>query len=273
MTTLGKIFTGLIAMMSIVFMAFATMIYSNDRDIRAQVNQMQAKLNAATTANQELTTENENLRNSLSSERAARQSAIAALESRSQRLVTRMRENQDRNDELVRRQRDALIAMNTAQTNFTNQADEVRRLRDLIRDIQEDRDDKFSQAIQLTDSVNLLRNAERGLLERQGQLITQVAHMRTLLESNGLDENMSVDNIPPDVDGEILDVGAKRVEISLGSDDGLRKGHTLDVSRGSTYLGRIVVTNTFPDVAVAEVLKLYRTGRIRRGDRVDTKID
>lgn len=67
--------------------------------------------------------------------------------------------------------------------------------------------------------------------------------------------------------------GKDLIEISLGSDDGLRKGHTVEVFRGSSYLGRARIVKTGPSQAVAEMLKEYQKGFIQKGDRVATRLD
>ncbi len=59
----------------------------------------------------------------------------------------------------------------------------------------------------------------------------------------------------------------------MGYDEGIRKGHFLEVTRGGRYLGKVRVTATTPGRAVAEILKDYRTGTIQKGDRVDTTLD
>ena len=73
----------------------------------------------------------------------------------------------------------------------------------------------------------------------------------------------------------MLGVGADGlIEISLGTDDGLLKGHTLEVYRkdGSAYLGRVEVTATQPDKAACKILPQFRQGPIQGGDRVTSKL-
>ena len=68
-----------------------------------------------------------------------------------------------------------------------------------------------------------------------------------------------------DADGKDL------IEISIGADDGRKAGHPLEVYRGNTYLGRIVIFKTGPDRAVGRIQKDLQRGQIKRGDRVTTK--
>jgi membrane-associated protease RseP (regulator of RpoE activity) len=63
------------------------------------------------------------------------------------------------------------------------------------------------------------------------------------------------------------------VEISLGSDDGMKEGGILHVyRRGGVYLGRVQVLATTPDRSAAKILRNARTGEIQKGDRVATSL-
>ena len=60
--------------------------------------------------------------------------------------------------------------------------------------------------------------------------------------------------------------------VSLGSDAGLTKGHTLDVYRldpAAEFLGTVRLTDVRPNEAVGQLLKRSRTA-VRVGDRVGT---
>jgi hypothetical protein len=99
-----------------------------------------------------------------------------------------------------------------------------------------------------------------------------MSQMKMVLDRNGLTPDSLVAHIPPKVEGVVLEVSDKDLlEISIGADDGLKIGHTLDVYRGNQYLGRIVIKKTNPDRAVGQVKKELQRGQIKRGDRVTTK--
>ena len=79
-------------------------------------------------------------------------------------------------------------------------------------------------------------------------------------------------DVPPALRGKVLAVNQNDLlEVSLGSDDGLRAGNTLEVFRGSSYLGRVQVLTTQSDRAVAKVLPDYKKGVIQKGDDVATR--
>ena len=66
------------------------------------------------------------------------------------------------------------------------------------------------------------------------------------------------------------------IEISIGLDSGLMKGHHLDVvrnrGRDSSYIGKIEITDVAADRAVAKVMPEFRRGVVQRNDEV-TYID
>ena len=88
-------------------------------------------------------------------------------------------------------------------------------------------------------------------------------------------ESTRYSGIAPPVDGVVLQVGSegKTIEISIGKDDGLMKGHLLEVIRdGGGWLGRVEVMQTQADKAVCKVLPEYLQRPIQRNDRVTTKL-
>jgi RNA polymerase sigma factor (sigma-70 family) len=87
---------------------------------------------------------------------------------------------------------------------------------------------------------------------------------------------------PPILEGKVRKVNDrdKKLEIDIGSDDGLIAGHELVVYRPDRprqttweveFLGRIRVLSTNPDQSVAKVIELFEGKKIREGDRVSTR--
>ena len=68
-----------------------------------------------------------------------------------------------------------------------------------------------------------------------------------------------------------IDDAAGLVDVSIGSDDGVRLGDVVDVSRGSQWLGRLVVQKVAYDTAVARIEA--KRGAIQKGDRISFKFD
>jgi anti-sigma factor RsiW len=87
-----------------------------------------------------------------------------------------------------------------------------------------------------------------------------------LLDSPG--DLLPLYTVDKDVDGLVVEVAKKRLAISLGSDDGLRQGQQLDVSRGKSYLGRVLIGEVKEDSSFGEMTSKYQEVEIRKGDQV-----
>src|SRR5262249_60847375 len=84
--------------------------------------------------------------------------------------------------------------------------------------------------------------------------------------------------IPPPVMGEVkrVDWSNRRIEITVGSDDGLVPGHELFVYRVKPrpeYLGKMAIVAVDPDQAVGKVVgNTYQGKKIKEGDIVSSTI-
>jgi hypothetical protein len=279
MTLVGKIFTVLILVMSVAFLMLAVTIFATHRNWRNVVMGtegqpgLQSRANELSQVNEALRQEIERSSNRLAIEQAARRYALASLQTKLEQAQQQVRQQEDQLAELQANHGTMVTTLETNEENLRAITEELVNLRTVLRDAQQARDDKFDEVVVLTDQLNEITGTLRTLREREVQLLAQVGRQKLVLERHDLDEFTPVVDIPPEVDGIVTAIGDKDlIEISIGSDDGLREGHTLDVFRNNAYLGRIVIRRTEPDRAVAEILKAYRKGIIKRGDRVATKL-
>jgi hypothetical protein len=164
-------------------------------------------------------------------------------------------------------------AAKVAQDRLAALEKETGDLRNTLRTERQRLDKMFLSVVDLTDKLNQAESLRQNLEEVNTQASLQLSQMKMVLDRNGLSPDaMTVAHIPPKVDGVVLEVSDKDlVEISIGADDGLKIGHSLDVYSGNTYKGRIVIKKTNPDRAVGQVKKELQRGQIKKGDRVTTK--
>ncbi len=108
-----------------------------------------------------------------------------------------------------------------------------------------------------------------------------MAKFSTQLRQAGLSDDISQIKgmeSPPPVVGEVkrVDPTNRRVELSIGSDDGLVVGHELFLLREKPrpeYLGKITIISVDPDQAVGRVNgTTYQGKKIKEGDLVSSTI-
>jgi len=288
MNLVGKIFTVLIFVMSLVFMSFAVAVYATHKNWRDTVMRppaeagrgqevgLQHQLENAKARNTELKDRLDQLEGALAAEKAAKRQALSKLETENEELKRERDQTEKEHAKLVQSQREAVAAMQATQETLTALRKEVDTLRADIRTAQSSRDDHFKQVVDLTDQLHQAVNEYKRLKARQVTLVADLAKCKELLRVHEI--SLEGDETPPRVDGLVLATpGAGLIEVSIGADDGLRKGHTLEVYRiaggQSTYLGRVVVMKTSPDKSVCKVDPNFRRGTIQKGDRVASKFD
>jgi uncharacterized protein YhaN len=286
MTLLGKIFTVLIFIMSVLFFAFSLMVFATHKNwkimadnpnyatnpknpnpgLKQQVEQHVARYKAAQA-------QLADLKRQLEQERAARRQALSVLQSALTQKSAQLVEREAEYIKLQAANGVALQDLKDTQKTLADLTDEVNKLRADVVTAQQDRDGQFDQVVKLTDDLHQLEAVKTRLEERRDQLAIDVSRYKKQLDIRGIKVDDPIDNIAPKMKGEVTAVSSKDlVEISLGSDDGLRVNHQLDVFRNASYLGKITVVKTSPDRAVAQIVKESQRGPIMKGDKVGTKL-
>ena len=283
MTLVGKIFTVLILVMSIVFMSFSVMVFATHRNWRELADNatpgpgqplgLKQQLAQYETLKRDADIQLQQVKNKLAEEQAARRAALAQLTVRAVRAETTLAQKQKELDDLYANHAQATKAAEEAQKRLTTLETEIAGLRDDLRKTEQDLDVKFLAVVELTDKLNQAMALETDLTERNTQAALQIAQMKSVMDAHGLRADSLVSHIPPKVEGVVLEVSDKElIEISIGADDGLKIGHTMEVYRDNSYLGRIIIRKTAPDRAVGQIQKDLQRGQIKRGDRVTTKL-
>jgi hypothetical protein len=287
MNLVGKIFTVLILVMSVLFMAFAMAVYATHKNWRELVMNEQPtadkplglakQLRDAQEKNRQLSDESEKLQQQFNAEKAAKLQAVTKLETELKAALDELKNLTAKQNVLEKDKRTAEAAMNATQANATGYRTELESQRKTVNDSQKDRDAHFQELMRKNDELNQAINEKDLLKKRTDELAKDLAKAEKVLRKHGLDKNKDYSNVPPIVDGVIRATpGAGLVEISIGADDGLLKGHRLEVYRTaggqSTYVGRIEVVSTAPDRAVCKIDSKYQNSQVMVGDRVASKI-
>ncbi len=288
MNLVGKIFTVLIFVMSLVFMSFAVVVYATHRNWKEVVERPEDEVGPGKplglehlvknlqTRKQELEDEKTELEGEVEAERKARDQAVAKLESKYDQLKDLHDELEEAYAKLVQERRDAQSALNSIQIVLGHLRKEIDTLRVNTAEAEKDRDGHFQQVLKLTDELHQLINEKERLVARQNTLAADLAQAEAVLRHYGYRKEDPLDTAP-NLDGVIVAVTRPDlVEVSLGTDDGLKKGHKLEVYRvngaAQSYVGRIYVMSASFDRAACKVDPNYLKSPIQRGDRVKSRL-
>ena len=271
MNLMGKIFTLLIFFMSICFLVVAVMVGASHRnwkqiatDNKTAADRYQGLLDDA----KKTSTEKDQL---LNAERVARAFQLSQLESQ---LAVAIQNRDDKEkqltDELVISQ-ERLQRMREAERRLAEQDAEVAQLKAQNSKLV---DDIAAQRAAVVNLTNQVFSAE-GENERKEQLardLTEMLAKKTkVMKANGLTDDDLTAHIPPRLDGLVMGVREDVVVVSLGTDDGIREGHVLDIYRGDRYIGKAVVTIAQFDKSAARISADFRRDLVQEGDHVTTK--
>lgn len=282
MNWLGKVFVVLILIMSLVFMGLAMAVWATHTNWKEVIEGksgapgLRERLTQAETENQNLKTQHNRRVEELTAEIEATELRLRELETERVALLGRNTEIQAERDQLRQEQRDATAAVAATQANNDRLAADATALREQIRSEQQARDASFKATLAATEELHQLRNEYETALERSQQLTKQNAGMTHIMRANNLDPAADPNGVVPTVDGVVSQIrrvaGGQLAEITIGADDGLKEGNTVEVFRGSRYLGRLEIMETSPDKSVGKVDRRFQQGAIQEGDRVATRL-
>lgn len=278
MNLLGKSLTFVIFVLSVAFMLLGLVVnasYRNWREVVLGDNGLKAQIENIEKTNEQLRDARQRIQADLDRERAARRTALAALQSELSTLDERLTASASQVQTLSGKNT-TLQQENTARAQSLQAKEkQVTDLRELLRKEQEDRDQLFQDMLAISNEITRLKGLYQNQSQRAEQLASQLTRYKEVTDAKGININDPLDGAPPERNGTVLvvDRPEKVVEVSIGADDGLRPGHRLDVTRNGRYVTKLRVKFTEPDRAVGEILTDYNNLTIEKGDRVDTTIE
>jgi hypothetical protein len=285
MNLVGKIFIVLIFVMSLVWMAFTVAVYATHKNWRELVVNETAEpgkplgllpqLDELKARYDDLKKGYDATKEQLEQEKLFKRQALAKLENKNEELQTQLDQREQEYAQEVQERRDAVGALDATNQRLKAQTAELESVRAEALQAKEQRDANMEKVVQLTDELNQQALLLKDLESRYKTLAADAAEMKERLLGSSIPVPPAAWKAPPppETDGVVLAVGGSgQVEISVGADDGIRKGHQLEVVRGTNYLGRIEIVQTQPDKAVAKILRDMQQGPIQRGDRVKSQL-
>lgn len=281
MTFVGKILVIVIMAFALLFLGISTVVFTTATDWKIETERQRAEVRKLQDKNRDATAALEAAKRDLAAAKASHEAAEKVLDNRIGALEADTRRLEG---ELTRSRTAQEVAQQSAKTALEEAASR-RSETDLLRDqksaVERQANEYKIRQTELYDQIRILTR-ERDVAKKNNEdLRDRVARFSTLLRQKGLSDDITqVKGLesPPVVHGEVLRVDARnqRVELSIGSDDGLVPGHELYLYRVKPrpeYLGKISILSTDPDQAVGQVIGTTVNGKkIQEGDIVSSTI-
>lgn len=275
MNTLGKIFIGLVFAMSLLLMSYSVIIYKTHENWKKRADELAVQLKTRTDEKSKLEEEKNKIYTQYQDELGRRIAAITALQTEVEKLND---ENKTLVAEKTRLDNDLKAAVDTlgrAHDSLANARAEMHQLRADMRKVQADWGTLFTKLVKETDRAQQL-SLQLATYQSVGeQLAKDYRDACEVLRKFDLKRTPDAYNDVPlkGVEGLVTEVRPNGwVEISIGGNSGLMKGHKLDIYRSanghSSYIGKVEVVRTEPDKAACIILPEYRKGTVQREDTV-----
>jgi hypothetical protein len=285
MSTVGKVLVVAQLAFSVLLMGFAAgvgSVQTNWRkkatDFEKQVTKTTSELNSQKTANSTLQTKAAATEKTLKDAADKAQGTADAAKVQVTQLQRQL--NQTRT-ELENVRAEAKIAGEEARAR----RDEAVNMRAINSELHKTRDEQITLSHQFSDKIVNLEQQAKSMVDKHNKLLADYAILQKFIRIKGFDsdpkEVAGLADPAPLVNGLVLNTrrggrnGSELVEISLGSDAGLAKGHELFVYRPDgkgKYLGKIRLDYVDYRTAVGVVVQSTKNGQIQVGDNVTTKL-
>ncbi|MBA4029684.1 MAG: hypothetical protein C0478_02045 [Planctomyces sp.] len=282
MTFVGKILVVLHLVLAVVFMAFAGAIFTAQANWRLAKENTQKQLDAAKRELGEKTTALTQAADTAAKNETELQGQVTQLTGEKNALTLR---NTSLEAEAARLKALAnteqkVAGLSTSEAEQRLLEAQLQRARNL--ELEASRNELITANNKLSDEIFSAKVKLDALVAKHEESLREIATMKSYLASKDLPtdtKSMVVSTTPPPpVTGVVMDLRPARpgssetVEISLGSDDGLTKGHILTIYRADRYLGKVRLNFITPDRAVGEVVERTKNSVIQRGDNVTTRL-
>jgi len=277
MTFVGKILVIVIMAFSLMFLGISTVVFSTATNWKAattaaktQVAELQKKNSDATASLKALETDFEKAKTTHAATTKRLENSIEQLKADIARIQ----------EEATAARTQVATAQTNAQTSL-EEAEHSRKEAELLREqklaVEKQANEYKLTQSELNDQIRILKRERDTAKNNADSLRENNAKFSALLRQHGLSDDITrIKGLeaPPTVHGEVARVDRNRVEITIGSDEGVFVGHELYLWRTKPkpdYLGKIRILTVDPDQAVGEVIGNTVQGKqVKEGDVVSS---
>lgn len=285
MSTIGRTFSVLNLVLAALFLGWAANTLNSSQDYRTQLQEArdaaaaekadleeqlaaaQGETKSERTAKDQYKDQRDDNKASvdrLTADLAAEKADNAQLRSAVSEIQSTLAGIQQSKDDAVAAQQAATEARHEAE----NARDQAMRDKDAAEQAQADAEQALASA------QNDIEAKSDEIMGLKDDLSTQETLLAVALEKTGL--AVSDLHTQPYIDSVVMkaiyDVQPGMVSLNVGAGKGVKKGYTFEISRGSTYKGRVRVTQVHDNSCSALIMNLVPGQTIAQGDRAETSL-
>ena len=274
MNLMGKIFTFMIFLMSTVFLVVSIMVGASDRAWKEEAQAMQTRARTATSSIDLLKNETASLEKTLALAKVSRAQQLAHLQSQKTLAEEALAEKATQFNEEQKKAQGFARELKVANERLAAQDNQLADLKANNKKLVDDIAAQFAENRNIEKVLFELTAKREQLLRKEADLAAQLAKLQKVMTARGLDENDLVASIAPKIEAVVTAVGDNNATfaVAIGSDDGLRRGHEMDIYRSNRHVGRGVVVLAQNNRSVLSIVKGMMNDIVREGDNVTTKL-
>jgi predicted nucleic acid-binding Zn-ribbon protein len=274
MNLIGKILTLLILIASVCFLFVAIMLGAAQRNWKQEAAALQKRAEAATSLLQASKSKAGQKQKLLESEKTARALQLSQLESQVAVFRAQLNEKEKELRSETIASQDRLARLEQAEARLASQDAELATTKKRNNELVDQLANTYSSVKDLTN-LNFEQKTKLTTLEELVSDLNESISIKTkVMNTNGLSDQSLTDGIVPRISSVVAQVGetGEFFAIRVGSDDGLREGHQLDVYRNDRYIGKGVITKVQPNLSVLQTVKGFMQGTVAEGDNVTSEL-
>jgi len=286
MTPVGKILVFVNLIFSLFVGAMGLMVFTADTNKNYEINKVQRERDVLKASNTTYQEESKALTESSASGIKENEVALSKAKVDLEDVKRRMDDSEKKYNEASKKlnEKDIVLQTSVAELNRRQELNnqmreilkaEVKRNSDITKELEQTRSKEISESI----SAQTYRATNERLEVQLRDMAKDFERVKSGGTSALAQVNKASKNPPPDnIEGMVKDAAASGlIKISIGSDAGLAKGHTLEMFRlsavasQSKYLGTVRILEVTPNEAVAQPVRPLADKPIV-GDRVASRI-
>ena len=275
MNLMGKIFTFMIFLMSTVFLVVSIMVGASDREWKREAEAMKKRASTATNNIDLLKNETASLEKTLALAKVSRATQLADLQSKIKLAQETLAEKATQFNEEQKKAQSFARELMEANSRLNDRDNEIKEIKANNKKLIDDIAAQFAENRNI-EKVLFEQTAKlEQLLRKEADLAAQLAKYEKVIKVHNLNINSLTDSIAPKIEAVVTAVGDNNstFAVAIGSDDGIRTGHEMDIYRSNRHVGRGVVVLAQNNRSVLSIVKGMMNGIVREGDNVTTKLN